>query len=622
MHARAHLRAVAVDLEQAHAVTGLVRGRDCGSGVREDRHQAVAHALHDLAVAPADRGLLLRADLAQQVERGLVARLQRPVREVHEVGEQDRDVGVAAPAPLGLGQRLPELQGAEPELPHQRPLRVRLGHPAGQQVRRLVSGGGQGIPQLVVAGQQLAHQLRGAVHAGRAGVVGRHGMKAIPHFGRWTAFELTLPTLRASIMFPSFPICEEESMALTHSSTTADPHGAVFITGATGFVGMEILARYLEHTDRSVYAAVRAQDQAAAEERLREAVRCMVGDPDAYSGRLHAVPADIERPGLGLPQAERERWPSRSRTSSIRPRRCPSRCRSSAPARSTSRAPGACSSSPSCASARGSLRRYAHISTAYVAGTHRGEFSEEQLDVGQGFRNPYEQSKFEAELLVHSLRRRLPIQIFRPSIVVGERATGWTASFNVLYTPLKAFVRGNLPALPARRSAPVDVVPVDYVADAVFKLSSDPLAGTGHVPPCRRAEGHQRRPPDRAVRAARRPARAGGDPARASSSAWCIRCSRAPARGGGAACGAHACSSPTSRWTFPTGTPTHAATSSRTASRCRRSSPISAAWSSTRNGPSGAAHRSRVRRPPRIALIRFMERPDSKTAAAAGPAVH
>ena len=69
----------------------------------------------------------------------------------------------------------------------------------------------------------------------------------------------------------------------------------------------------------------------------------------------------------------------------------------------------------------------------------------------------------------------LPVQIFRPSIVVGERTTGWTASFNVLYTPLKAFVRGKLPAMPARRSAPVDVVPVDYVADAVFELPRSPV---------------------------------------------------------------------------------------------------------------------------------------------------
>jgi nucleoside-diphosphate-sugar epimerase len=127
---------------------------------------------------------------------------------------------------------------------------------------------------------------------------------------------------------------------------------------------------------------------------------------------------------------------------------------------------------------RAGLEHFSYISTAYVAGTHKGEFGENQLDVGQGFRNPYEQSKFEAERLVRAADGRLPIQIFRPSIVVGERTTGWTPAFNVLYSPLKAFVRGSLPALPARRSAPVDVVPVDYVADAVFELAGDPVNGT------------------------------------------------------------------------------------------------------------------------------------------------
>jgi nucleoside-diphosphate-sugar epimerase len=121
--------------------------------------------------------------------------------------------------------------------------------------------------------------------------------------------------------------------------------------------------------------------------------------------------------------------------------------------------------------ARGGLRRLSYISTAYIAGTHGGCFSEDDLDVGQRFRNAYEQSKFEAERLVSRRCGRLPITVLRPSIVVGERDSGWTPSFNVLYWPLRAFARGAYLALPARRGAPVDVVPVDYVADAIFHLS-------------------------------------------------------------------------------------------------------------------------------------------------------
>jgi nucleoside-diphosphate-sugar epimerase len=76
--------------------------------------------------------------------------------------------------------------------------------------------------------------------------------------------------------------------------------------------------------------------------------------------------------------------------------------------------------------------------------------------------------------VVREYADRLPVQIFRPSIIVGEEKTGWTATFNVLYPPLKAFEAGAYPALPARRSTPVDVVPVDYVADAIVELASQP----------------------------------------------------------------------------------------------------------------------------------------------------
>jgi nucleoside-diphosphate-sugar epimerase len=134
------------------------------------------------------------------------------------------------------------------------------------------------------------------------------------------------------------------------------------------------------------------------------------------------------------------------------------------------------------AHARGGLKRYAHVSTAYIAGTFSGRFHEYDHDVAQAFRNSYEQSKFEAEQLVRA-RRDLPTTILRPSIVVGDRRSGWTAAFNVLYWPLRAFARGLYPAVPAVPSAPVDVVSIDYVADAVYSLcqSDAGIGGTYHI---------------------------------------------------------------------------------------------------------------------------------------------
>src|SRR4051794_23400706 len=82
--------------------------------------------------------------------------------------------------------------------------------------------------------------------------------------------------------------------------------GAVLITGATGFLGREVLTRYLERTDRRVYALVRAHDGAEAESRLRQCLAGTVPDELLADGRIEGVPGDIEAEGLGLDAASRE----------------------------------------------------------------------------------------------------------------------------------------------------------------------------------------------------------------------------------------------------------------------------------------------------------------------------
>ena len=51
---------------------------------------------------------------------------------------------------------------------------------------------------------------------------------------------------------------------LSHPFSPPVPEGALLLTGATGFVGMEVLARLLERCDRHVVALMRAEDDERA----------------------------------------------------------------------------------------------------------------------------------------------------------------------------------------------------------------------------------------------------------------------------------------------------------------------------------------------------------------------
>lgn len=263
------------------------------------------------------------------------------------------------------------------------------------------------------------------------------------------------------------------------ASASAPVDGArdgVLLTGATGFLGAQLLIRYLERTDRQVYALVRGASDRDAAARLEQTLLDLFGPGHPHARRVVAVRGDIARPGLGLGRRRRDALAERvgeivhcaasvSFAMGLREARA---INVQGTARMLELARRA--------QTRGGLRRFTYVSTAYVAGEHAGCFSEDDLDVGQRFRNAYERSKFEAETMLERWRGRLPLTVVRPSIVVGERDTGWTSSFNVLYWPLRAFSRGSYVAVPGRGEAPVDVVSVDYVAEAIFALAQAPEA--------------------------------------------------------------------------------------------------------------------------------------------------
>ncbi len=263
-------------------------------------------------------------------------------------------------------------------------------------------------------------------------------------------------------------------MTLTMTRRTHD-EGPVLLTGATGFVGMELLVRLLEHTDRDVVALVRAADDDAAAGRIDALLQTLLAPEhrSAARRRVHAVAADLESPGLGLSESTRDGLTARigavvhcAASVSFNLELEDARRINVGGTREVMQLARE-------AQDYGVLDRVVHVSTAYVAGEREGRAKESQGDVGQEFRNTYERTKLEAEQVVHD--SGLPAAIVRPSVIVGDSKTGWTPCFNVIYWPLQAFARGLFDPIPGDPDAPIDIVPVNVVADVLLELVRGPV---------------------------------------------------------------------------------------------------------------------------------------------------
>lgn len=114
-----------------------------------------------------------------------------------------------------------------------------------------------------------------------------------------------------------------------------------------------------------------------------------------------------------------------------------------------------------------------HVSSIAVAGDFRGEYTEDDFDVGQGLPTPYHQTKFEAEALVRDTPG-LRYRIYRPAVVVGDSRTG---EMDKIDGPYYFFgVLAKLAVLPSFTpmllpdTGRTNIVPVDYVADTLVAL--------------------------------------------------------------------------------------------------------------------------------------------------------
>ncbi len=125
------------------------------------------------------------------------------------------------------------------------------------------------------------------------------------------------------------------------------------------------------------------------------------------------------------------------------------------------------------------LTRLCHWSSVHVAGKRKGVVLEEDLDEGQSFSNAFEEMQCAAEKLARAAQQRLPVTVLRPGVIVGDSHTGAIDRFDGPYYLMVLIVRNTTPValpLPGRGSAPLHLVPIDFVIDAAHALSQDERA--------------------------------------------------------------------------------------------------------------------------------------------------
>lgn len=245
---------------------------------------------------------------------------------------------------------------------------------------------------------------------------------------------------------------------------------ALLMTGFPGFLGSALLPRLLARREgmRAV-CLVQPRHVRLAERRVREMATASPHTRD----RVELVQGDITAAHLGIPVAARDRLDDVTEVwhlAAVYDLAVPVETARRVNVDGTARILELCHSRPR-------LDRLHHVSTCYVSGRYDGEFGEDSLDEGQPFRNHYESTKFEAEMLVRkAMADGLATTIYRPGIVVGDSHTGETQKYDGPYFLATFLRRQPLPLAVVPAVGPADrvkvcLVPRDFVVAAMDELS-------------------------------------------------------------------------------------------------------------------------------------------------------
>jgi thioester reductase-like protein len=250
---------------------------------------------------------------------------------------------------------------------------------------------------------------------------------------------------------------------------------AIFVTGSTGYIGAHVVACLLEgHGDR-LNLLVRARDQHEAEVRLWHGLQLHLLFPKFHEylrSRISIFRGDLTEREFGLAP---DVYASLAESTDSVIHVAASLNRKSEKACLNTNLRGTLEVIKLAARARDlhGLRRFSHVSTVAVAGQRSNEVVHEDdaIQWDRSDYDPYARTKKFCEHMIRELLPDVPRTIFRPSIVLGDSRYAETTQFDMV----RAFVfLAGLPVLPFRPTDKIDIVPVNYVADAIVTLHQKP----------------------------------------------------------------------------------------------------------------------------------------------------
>ncbi len=239
-----------------------------------------------------------------------------------------------------------------------------------------------------------------------------------------------------------------------------------FVTGATGFIGRNLVQRLLQR-EGTVYALVRAGSRGRLEE-LRTA-----WGPDG--ARVVPIDGDLSQPGLGV--SEEDLLTLRGDVDHFFHLAAVYDMTAGAEAQEVANVEGTRHAVELAAAIEAGC--FHQISSIAAAGLYRGEWREDMFEEAEGLdTHPYFRTKHESERIVREECRR-PWRVYRPGIVVGDSRTGEIDKVDGPYYAFKLLQRARrvLPAwLPTIgvEGGEINIVPVDFVADAIDHIAHKP----------------------------------------------------------------------------------------------------------------------------------------------------